>query len=135
MANNELRHPGSSPRQELVDQLRSRLRRQGAPKLQLLFIVCVAGTIGFLVSAAGLWLGLTSMTVRYALAAVSGYLAFLLLIRAWIAWQRGRWDADVDVEVLNLDFSHGVRANGNPDVRGRSQRWCRSVGPVDGRER
>jgi hypothetical protein len=92
-------------RADLIERFRDRLSRRGAPRLQLLFIVALAGTVAFLISAAGLGLGLASMTVRYPLAAACGYLAFIALTRAWIAWQRGRWDSDFDIEpeFLNLD--------------------------------
>jgi hypothetical protein len=43
------------------------------------------------------------MTARYPLAAVCGYLTFIVLIRAWIAWQRGKLDPDVDIEPEVLD--------------------------------
>ena len=79
---------GYRPRDELVGRLRIRLTRQGSPRFQLLVIVVLAGSAAFLVSAVALRLGLASMTVRYALAAACGYLAFIALIRTWIVGGR-----------------------------------------------
>ena len=105
------------PRDELVGRLRNRLTRQGSPRFQLLVIVVLAGTAAFLVSAVALRLGLASMTVRYALAAACGYLAFIALIRAWIAWQRGRWDLEPEPEpeLLNLDIDLGLAESADPE--------------------
>ena len=85
-------------------------------------IFALAGTVAFLISAAGLSLGLASMTVRYPLAAACGYLAFIALIRAWIAWQRGRWDPDFEVEpeLLNLDRQPGQTSDTELFQGGRS---------------
>lgn len=115
-----LRRRDSVTREELVGRLRNRLTRHGAPRLQLLFIISIAGTVGFLISAGALWLGLSSMTVRYPLAAACGYLTFIVLIRAWIAWQRGRWDPEVDIdpEVLDVDLQPGAASDDVPLFQG-----------------
>ncbi len=63
----------SVSRDVLIERLRRRLTRHGAPRLQLLFIVGLSGSVAFLVSAVGLYVGLISMTVRYPLGAVSGF--------------------------------------------------------------
>jgi hypothetical protein len=61
-------------------------------------------------------LGLTSMTLRYPVAAICGYLTFIVLIRAWIAWQRGRWDVDLEPEMLDVvDILPDV-GTGNPSA-------------------
>lgn len=98
--------PGdTAPREQLVAEIRDRLARLGAPRLQILLIVVLAGLAAFLTSVAGLWLGAASMTVRYALAAVAGYLMFIALVRAWIAWQRGSWpDIDIGSDFLDIDL-------------------------------
>lgn len=94
----DLRRRDLVTREELITRLRDRLTQHGAPRLQLLLIVGLAGAVAFLVSAGGLRLGLSSMTVRYPLAAACGYLTFILLIRVWIVWQRGRWDPSIDFD-------------------------------------
>jgi hypothetical protein len=77
----------------------------------------LAGIAAFLVSAVALRLGLASMTVRYALAAACGYLAFIALIRTWIAWQRGRWDLEPELEpeLLNLDIDLRPAESADPE--------------------
>ena len=93
------------PREHLVAEIRDRLARLGAPRLQLLLIVVLAGTAAFLVSVAGLWWGVASMTLRYAIATVAGYVTFIALLRAWIAWQRGSWpDLDAGSDLLDVEF-------------------------------
>ena len=132
------RRTESVSRDALIERLRRRLTRHGAPRLQLLLIVGLAGSVAFLVSAVGLYAGLISMTVRYPLAAVCGYLTFLVLIRAWIAWQRGKWDPDVEIDPELLDavlpqgessedfeLSQGGRSGGG----GASDQW--TAGSVD----
>jgi hypothetical protein len=76
-------------RQELVEAVRHRLTSTGAPRLELSLILVLAGTAAFLTSVLALGAGLTSMGARYALAAAFGYLAFIGLVRLWIAWKRG----------------------------------------------
>jgi hypothetical protein len=100
-------HPRPDPgtRTELVTQLRDRLSRHGAPRLQLLVIVLLAGCAAFLVSAGSLRLGLSSMALRYPLAAACGYVTFIGFIRLWIAWQRGQWDpGEPDLDVLDFEL-------------------------------
>ena len=95
-----------APREQLVLEIRGRLARLGEPRLQLLLILVLAGTAAFLASVAGLWLGVASMPLRYAIATVAGYVTFLALLRAWIAWQRGSWpDFDVGPDLLEIDLS------------------------------
>lgn len=80
-----------------MEVVRHRLASTGAPRLELSLILVLAGTAAFLTSVVALGLGLTSMAGRYALAASAGYLAFIGLVRLWIAWKRGGYpDLDVD---------------------------------------
>jgi hypothetical protein len=124
------------PRSELIAQLRNRLVQRGSPRVELLFILGLAGTVAFLVSAIGLRLGLVSMTVRYPLAAACGYLAFIVLIRAWIAWQRKRWNLDFELEpeLLNVDVRFGRSSDvnlfqgGRSGGAGASGQWAREDG-------
>jgi hypothetical protein len=111
---------GPAGRPELVSRLRDRLSRHGAPRTQLLLILLVAGSAAFVLSAVGLAAGFSSMTLRYPLAALFGYLTFLGLIRLWIGWQRGRWspgDLDLSPGVDGLDISLPARSGaGAPDA-------------------
>ena len=59
------------------------------PRVIVLLMLGVAGGAAFLSSAVALYSGLEAMWARYALATVSGYAVFLLMIRAWIGIRRG----------------------------------------------
>jgi hypothetical protein len=87
-------------REELVEVVRHRLSSTGAPRLELSLILLLAGTAAFLTSVLALGLGWTSMAGRYALAAAAGYLAFIALVRLWIAWKRGGCP--------DIDFDPGI---------------------------
>jgi hypothetical protein len=78
-------------RASLVQELRHGYLRDSFPRVQILIILSLAGLVAFGSSVLGLRAGLVHMGVRYPLAALVGYLAFLALIRAWIAIQRARW--------------------------------------------
>jgi hypothetical protein len=82
-------------RDALVSEIRDRLTRTGSPRLTVLIILALAGGAAFLTSFAGLSAGVDSMAVRYALASIAGYLAFVVLIRGWIAIRRGWQPEDV----------------------------------------
>lgn len=75
-------------REALITRAHERLMRASSLRLQLAAILTLAAIAAFLISAVSLRLGLGSMAIRYPLAAVCGYLTFLALIRAWIAWIR-----------------------------------------------
>lgn len=81
-------------REALIGHLRERLEASSFPRLQVLFILSVAGAAAFVTSVLLLALGLDEMPVRYGVAGLAGYLTFLLMIAAWIAWQRGRWSGE-----------------------------------------
>lgn len=83
-----MKHPALPGRQDLVHQVRDRLLRESAPRLQLVLIVGLAGLTAFLSSILALRLGVRWMAVRYPLAVACGYVMFFVLIRWWIAWQR-----------------------------------------------
>lgn len=96
----------SASRHELVARIRERVIERGTPRLELLFIISLAGAAAFLVSFLALNSGLSSMPLRYPLAVAGGYLVFLALIRVWIAWHRGEtaFDPDFDLGVLDVDL-------------------------------
>ena len=74
-----------SSRAELVAALRSRLEFDSWPRCTMTVIVSLAGLAGFLTSVLLLRLGIDSMPRRYALSALTGYAAFLVLMRLWIS--------------------------------------------------
>lgn len=77
-----------SARHELIARMADDLNRDTAPRLQLLAIMLLAGGAAFLVSVLLLWSPFEAferMALRYAVAALCGYLAFIGLIRMWIS--------------------------------------------------
>jgi len=68
----------------------------------MLAFVAIAGTAGFVASAAMLAYGMTAPAARYPLAVAAGYVAFLAMIRLWLAFRRRELSGDVDVSVLEL---------------------------------
>jgi len=101
-------------RSRLVARVHQHLERRGRPRLELFVLVSLAGMAGFLVSYGLLAGGMASMPIRYGIAGVAGYLAFLCLIAVWIAVKRridSPWDAVDALDVLNVaDLSASVSA-------------------------
>lgn len=119
-----MKGPAFPGRQELVHQVRDRLLRDSAPRLQLVLIIGLAGLAAFITSILTLRLGVPWMAVRYPLSVACGYAIFFILIRWWIAWQR-RFDeatfvrsAGDGVDLLDVADLARLRipARGVPDV-------------------
>lgn len=74
------------------------MSRAEYPRTVMLGLVSVASSVGFLLTAGMLHVGITAPGVRYPLAAFGGYVAFFILIRMWLAWRRGEdgWDIQPD---------------------------------------
>jgi hypothetical protein len=83
-------------------------------RFQLLLIVTLSGVAAFASSVIALRLGLSSMTLRYPLAAACGYVTFLLLIRAWIAVHRRGEARSGRRSGLTEDVASSIEV---PDVR------------------
>jgi hypothetical protein len=80
----------------LVARLSQELE-QRAPRVQLLIVMLLAGGAAFLSSVLLLWSPVDAfegMALRYAAAALGGYLAFIALIRVWISLHRPASDTD-----------------------------------------
>ena len=80
--------------------MQKRLITHSYPRLVVLLIVALSGLGAFLFSAVTLELGFTQMGLRYFGATLVGYLTFLLLLRAWIAYERRDWHIDGDLPDL-----------------------------------
>ena len=50
-----------------------------------------------------LWLGVDRMWIRYSLAVLAAYGAFITLIRLWAEWERQRIETRRELEKLNAD--------------------------------
>lgn len=81
--------PRPAARAVLVAEARAHLLRYGWPRLQTSLLLTGAGGAAFLMSVALLASGVDRMWLRYGLAAIAGYGAFLVLVRLWITWHRG----------------------------------------------
>jgi len=112
----------ANSRQQRIAEVRAHLERDSFLRVELLFVLCVAGGIAFLTSAYTLWAGLTSMAVRYALAVLSGYGGFLLMLRAWLEYRQGIWDERLAGTESMSDFTPGP-LDFFPDVGGDSPRF------------
>jgi hypothetical protein len=111
----------------LVERMRGRLEAGYWPRLHCLLLVGLASAAAFLLSVALLALHVHSMALRYGLAAVGGYGAFLLLIRAWVQWKWSRLvpDSDLDLGDVSGDLplpwpSRAANAASNMFGGGRS---------------
>ena len=71
-------------RETEVRRLCANLETCSYPRLKMLLIVAMTGGAGFLSSFLMIRLGVTSMAVRYPLAVVVAYLAFLFLLWLWL---------------------------------------------------
>jgi len=86
----------------LVRRLSQELEHR-APRVQLLIVMLVAGGAAFLTSVLLLWSpadAFEGMALRYAAAALGGYLAFIVLIRVWISMHRRASDSDSALDLL-----------------------------------
>lgn len=96
-----------SVRQRLLDRVQRRLARRGSPRLEMALVVCATGAAGFWCSAVMHLAGVRTMALRYALAVVCAYVAFLLFVWIWLHFKRSSLDAvDIDpVDALDLASS------------------------------
>jgi len=85
-----------------AETLKQRLLAASFPRLQMVFILSLAGLGAFLCSAALLHGGLGNMMVRYLFATAMGYVLFLVLIRLWLDYQRRRWSFLLDLPDVDL---------------------------------
>jgi hypothetical protein len=105
-------------RDALVSEVRDRLTRTGSPRLTILIILAFAGAAAFLTSFVCLTAGVDSMALRYAFASIAGYLAFVVLIRGWIAVRRGWAPEDNLPDPLEAGFDAVMDAGGDLVARG-----------------
>lgn len=106
-----------SERRTAIEQARRHLLRTSAPRLQMTLVVVLTAGVGFLASVLLLRAGVWRMAVRYPLAILIAYGAFILLLRAWLGWQRhrGRLLEHLDLPNLSVDFPTGISRSGGPD--------------------
>lgn len=107
---------GPAGRERAVETLRGFLMRRSYPRAEAAFLLVATGVAGFLASALLLHVGVSSMVVRYPVAVLVAYGAFLLLLRGWIRGRlgsRGRSVIDGSdlVEVADVVPSGVARAS------------------------
>ena len=111
-------------RESLVADVRERIIARGYPRLQILLILAASGGVAFMASMGLLRAGLTHMGVRYPIAALAGYVAFLALIRIWIAWQRRSLELPFDgLDVGPARGGSGGFGGGRSGGGGGGGRW------------
>ncbi|MET0226967.1 MAG: hypothetical protein ABW187_11035 [Dokdonella sp.] len=71
-------------REREIERMRIALERNDYPRLRMLLIVALTGGCGFLASFLLLRQGIESIALRYPLALCVAYMAFLLLLWAWL---------------------------------------------------
>jgi hypothetical protein len=81
-------------RQRAKLALEGYFRRRSLPRLALSLLLILTGGVGFLISFALLHLGVPEMWIRYPVAVLGGYAAFLALIRVWVEVERSRFDPE-----------------------------------------
>jgi len=116
-----------STRHALIERARDQLARTSSPRLYASLIVTLSGVTAFLASVVMLRAGVTGMTVRYAMAACAGYLAFVALIRVWITFQRRSVVDDVASSLGDI-----VNAGGGNGSSGRAVEGWRFGGGRSG---
>src|SRR5829696_1118458 len=90
------RQPQAPPAARRVERVRRLLLRRALPRVQMSLILAATGAAGFVASFAMLHLGVWRMWVRYPLAVLFAYAAFIVLLRVWL-------------------FLHGREPRGMPD--------------------
>lgn len=95
----------------MLKRLHVYIRRQGTPRFQMFIILCGTALSGFLSSVVLVELGVHSMWLRYPLAVIGAYAAFLLFLWLWILYYRFQLQPSTettedDDPILLLDDYH-----------------------------
>lgn len=77
-------NPRPMSRDTAVQRMRTRLLREGFPRVQMFILVSLTGLAGFAASSLMLLAGLETMALRYTLAMGVAYLVFLGLLWLWL---------------------------------------------------
>ncbi|HUS05509.1 MAG TPA: hypothetical protein VMZ52_04395 [Bryobacteraceae bacterium] len=124
---------GHPPAGSAVDvKFKKRLARRYFVRFHMGLIVSAAAAAGFTASKLLLETGLTSLPLRYPLAVLVGYLAFLGLTRLWVARvlpfrsTRRAWDAEYLEDIIDLPESGSdavIYGGGDSGGDGASESW------------
>jgi hypothetical protein len=108
-----MRKPSEELREYAVTTIGHQLEREGSPRLTITLLLFITGLFGFLASVVLLKLGMNAMWLRYPLAVVVAYVAFLFMLRIW-AGKLSR--------VLRLEQLRALEAAGELPPSGRRKR-------------
>ncbi|HTU99556.1 MAG TPA: hypothetical protein VMF13_03395 [Luteitalea sp.] len=109
-----------SHRERLIAQIEARHIVPAFPRGQLTAMLGAAGLFGFLTSATLLSTGVDQMWLRYPAAVAGAYLSFLVLLRVWIAWQRGEVSLEADLPWQTSSSGTGAPSAPSLAAGGRS---------------
>jgi hypothetical protein len=98
---------GHRVRGRVVEVLRRRFVRAGTKRLEIQLILAVTGAVGLLASFGLLRLGVEAMWMRYPLAALAGWVAFLGMVRLWAEAEGNRF-AESEIEDLASQAGNGA---------------------------
>jgi hypothetical protein len=92
-------------RSRLLSHARAEIAMRSAPRIEMALLLAVSGLAALLASYGLLRWGLFQMVFRYPVAAIAGYLVFILVLRVWVRFRHDglTWEdtnnADIDVEL------------------------------------
>ena len=101
-------------RVRLIERVRRRLEATGWPRLEMLLTILVTGAVGFVVSFLLHMLEVRTIWLRYGIAVVVAYGAFLLMLWAWLRSRHSEpeeldaWDA-LDIADAAGDVADSLR--------------------------
>lgn len=123
-------------RQREIGRVRGLIERLESPRLQMMVIVALTGATGLLASYVMLVAGLRAMWLRYPLAVVVAYLAFLGILWLWLRASRddndqGEVAADTVDIAIDASYSYDPGGSGSNSADSSGPDFDLDVGGVD----
>lgn len=113
------------------DALARYFQKRSLTRVTLGFLCTLTGSIGFLLSSGMLHLGVTEMWIRYPVAVIGAYGAFLGMIRVWVEFERARFDPD-SVEIQDaLRDGHTQREETRTYHLAKESSWSKWLDALD----
>lgn len=100
-----MRNNPERARRHAIERIRGLLLRLHSPRLHMALIVALTASVGFLCSYTLMHAGIASLSLRYLIAAVLAYLAFLFLLWGWVRLRRDDLWEGLDMAQLPLDLT------------------------------
>jgi hypothetical protein len=114
--------PNQRWRERAVAALRRYYEHERFPRLIVMVLLLVTGGVGFLTSAGMLRLGVHEMWIRYPVAVLAAYIAFVALIRLWAEGERNRTDTH-----RALETADATDADRHPSSEWSGWEWLDAV--------